>query len=1285
MKRFICIISILLFYCSSTLYAATFKNMSVQEGLSSRKVFQIEKDAQGFIWAYTPVGIDRYDGNKIKHYVLDHSIDSRNHIHSSSVMTINSNGEIWIGLKNGKIYAYDRHTDSFILQIDLREIIPSYTLNNLQFDSKGQLWLCMTDGVYLMDENNQPLCVGLQGKNVYCLIQQDEETFFAGTDGSVYQLKKTGKKFIENCLETPNVKAITLALGNNKLYIGTFANSILSLDLKTRDCHSLSKSMPNAPIRAFALKDKHTLLAASDGDGLFEINLDDDKVTPHSLTDNNQYSNINTISDLCVDASGTIWVSTSTNGICYTSHHIPSIQRITHIPHQPNSLTSNHVNTIFQDSKGDLWFGTNNGVSHYQIKTNQWKHYLQEQKYGNHVVLAIAEDDHGYIYIGGYGFGIYRIQPQLGILQKLPKKENHTQGIASDHIYTILFTDNKLWFGGIEGELTCYSPHTEEYTYYSNECIGDIKPYLNNSLLIAGCEGLGFLQSNDNTIHWKRTLGDFTLNYPIRSVLWSNQRIWLATDGNGLICYHHEQDTIQTYTMQNGLSSNSINSLLEDHVGRIWFSTEKDLYCLDPHKRTLVNTNDYLDIHWGYYNANAVCKSTDGSLLFGTAEGAVCLRPTMDFTSQDSIQLILTDFKLNYESIKVGSKEGILKKNIDLTQSIQLKHHQNSFSICFSAINFQTPKRIRYEYRLKDYTEWSTLNEIQEIHYTNVPSGNYIFQLQAFDKYSGQAMGIRQLEITISQPFWLSNWAWGGYILLSSLFLYLIIQYWKQRNTEYRVQEKINSFISIAHDIRTPVTLIKAPLSELENEEGLPENSRKNIAMATRNVEKLLNMITQLLDLQKMDFSSTPLELTTCDIHSYLQEKKAEFESNAQQKGITLQLEIDHKLSTVRIDRRMMDHIIDNLLSNALKYTEKGRIRIVALDFGKKWELKFIDTGIGIPKNEQKYIFREFYRAQNAQESNTSGSGIGLLITRRLVHQHLGQITFESTEGSGTTFVLRFPKNIKQLEKNVSGNSSQATSEISNINKTSTSKNILLLAEDDKDTLEYLTESLSADYQVISVSDGKEALEIAKEMNPDIIISDIVMPGLSGDELCRLLKSSVDTSHIPIILLTALCERENIIWGLEAGANDYITKPFDLSVLKARIRNILQNRQHLRNSVLEMKDSPEETDYTSQLDKEFMEKVMETIYKELANSELSINDFCKMLNMSRTSVYNKIKALTGQGPNDFIRIVRLNKSKELLLTRKYTIAEVSTLVGYSDPKYFSTCFKKQFGTSPSKI
>lgn len=443
-------------------------------------------------------------------------------------------------------------------------------------------------------------------------------------------------------------------------------------------------------------------------------------------------------------------------------------------------------------------------------------------------------------------------------------------------------------------------------------------------------------------------------------------------------------------------------------------------------------------------------------------------------------------------------------------------------------------------------------------------------------------------------------------------------------------------------------------------------------------------MVTQLLDLQKADLHPDRQTISLQNIYNYLGDKVSDFYTVAIQKGITLSIDIEPDFPELWFDKEKLDKVLDNLLSNAIKYTEDGSVSVIVRRARNKWSIEILDTGIGIPLKEQKLLFSEFFRAGNAINSQEVGTGIGLLLVDKIVKQLQGQISFSSVEQMGSSFVITLPLNAHaskagKVERTPPVQQKEETLEIP------TQKNVLLLAEDDDDMREYLTENLSQEYEVISVSDGGKALEIAREINPDIIISDMIMPVLEGDEMCRILKSSIETSHIPIILLTALSEREYVISGLEAGANDYIIKPFDFSVLKVRIRNILQNRQHLRETVLSSGDALEDIDYTSQLDKEFLDRTIEIINNELSNTEFSINEFCRMLGMSRTSVYNKLKTLTDQSPNDFIRIIRLNKSKELLATHKFTIGEVSCMVGFSDPKYFSTCFKKQFGISPSKV
>jgi DNA-binding response OmpR family regulator len=518
------------------------------------------------------------------------------------------------------------------------------------------------------------------------------------------------------------------------------------------------------------------------------------------------------------------------------------------------------------------------------------------------------------------------------------------------------------------------------------------------------------------------------------------------------------------------------------------------------------------------------------------------------------------------------------------------------------------------------------------------------------------------------------------YLFIAVILLFLIIQYARHRIVAHDSKAKIRFFINIAHDIRTPVSLIKAPLSEIETQENLSENGKRLLSVALKNADKLSVLVSQLLDIQKVDAHADKLVLTKQDIYSYMQERTVLFHIAALHKGLDLRLEISPDFPEIWFDKDKMDRIMDNLLSNAIKYTDRGNVSILVAYSGTLWSITIKDSGVGIPAREQKYLFKQFYRAGNVIKSDEPGSGLGLLLTKKLVKLLGGHITFSSVENAGTSFILTFP--LKQDDASLLGKTPETSSSQEEVKLPAPRKAVLLLVEDHDDMREYLTESLSQTYHVVCTADGTTAMKLTKEINPDIIIADVLIPGMRGDEICRLLKSSVETSHIPFILLSALSDKEHIIMGLEAGANDYIIKPFDFNVLNARIRNILQHRERLRETVLSSEPELEDNSYVNQLDKVFLDKAMQIVERELDNSEFSINEFCRNLAMSRTSVYNKLKALTNQAPNDFIRIIRLNKAKELLLSKKYTIAEVAYMVGFSDPKYFSVSFKKQFGFSP---
>ncbi len=495
---------------SVNLFAGSFRTLGIKEGLSSRQVFQIDKDSSGFVWVYTHVGIDRYDGNEIKHYKLDGMVDSRDNIQSSTTMICDKEGVVWVALKNGRIYAYNKLTDSFQLRVDLADYLPSPVLYDILFDDEKRLWLCMSKGLYSWEESAGLSFAGLKGQSVRCMAQMKDGLFFAGTDKGVFRLTKVGTAG-SSSFETRPVDLYTeihvesLYVFGAKLFIGTFSNGVFVLDGPDGRIHSLNDRIPHVPIRSFAKTKDNLLLVGADGAGVFCMDVATGELLNHYMNNGDDDKSLsgNTVSDICVDESGVVWIGTSTNGISYLDSEMPDVCRIRHERNNGNSLKSDHVNVIFQDSEGDYWYGTNNGVSLYQSRSRKWTHYLDDMEHSGKVVLALAEDSEGNIWVGGYGIGVYCIHKQTGRVQKKEKRNVHPKkGIATDYVYAIYAEGDYIWFGGIEGEFTRYDIRTDNYTYYPIDCIGDIKPGKDGSLLIAGCSGLAVFDKTSGSTQW---------------------------------------------------------------------------------------------------------------------------------------------------------------------------------------------------------------------------------------------------------------------------------------------------------------------------------------------------------------------------------------------------------------------------------------------------------------------------------------------------------------------------------------------------------------------------------------------------------------------------------------------------------------------------------------------------------------------------------------------------------------------------------------------------------------
>ena len=665
-------------------------------------------------------------------------------------------------------------------------------------------------------------------------------------------------------------------------------------------------------------------------------------------------------------------------------------------------------------------------------------------------------------------------------------------------------------------------------------------------------------------------------------------------------------------------------------------------------------------------------------------------------------RLIFSDFHLSYQPVYPGTKDSPLEKSIDETDVLELEYDENTFSFEISTINYDSPGNALYSWKLEGfYEKWTQPGANNLIRFTNLPPGRYTLHVRAISREEHDIVfQERTMKIIITQPFWLSWWAILCYILLvigGSYFVLRVINLRKQKNIS---DEKTQFFINTAHDIRTPLTLIKAPLEELLEEETLTDNGITRTNIALRNVEVLLRLVSNLINFERTDVYSSKMSISEYELNTYMNDIYDTFSSYAAIRRIEYTYESTFSYMNVSFDKEKMDSILKNIISNSLKYTpENGKVSISVSDTNDSWKVIIKDTGIGIPASEQSKLFKLHFRASNAINSKVTGSGIGLMLVGKLVSLHGGKISVDSVEHQGTTIKIVFPKKNK-TSQNISDEApskfealapvlptpnvpAKTTATIDNPNLRR-----ILVVEDNDELRSYLVSSLSSIYNVQACANGKEALIIIKEYWPELVLSDIMMPEMRGDELCVAIKSDIEISHIPVLLLTALGEENNILDGLSIGADEYLIKPFSVKILRANIANLLANRELLRmryaNLDIEAKSMVPSANGTNSLDWKFISNVKKIVDENINNPEFSVNVLCESSGMSRTSFYCKLKALTGQSPTEFIRVMRLKRATELLKEGEYAINEISDMVGFSETKYFREVFKKYYKMSPSR-
>lgn len=1054
--------------------------------------------------------------------------------------------------------------------------------------------------------------------------------------------------------------------------------------------------------------------------GLLQLNKITGKETRYPVNYNDPFSiNDASIYTSYIDDAENLWIGTRRGGVNHANLDVKPFAYY-HADSPEKGLISNEVRAICKDKSGRLWVGSEEmGVTVIE-NTPQGKKYSyfnNKNFIDNRRVRSLYCDKYGLVWIGTKG-GLDRYDPHTKTFKHYAADRRKPGNITSPIIFTMLEdSEGTLWIGTYSG-LARYDRVNDTFAYLSPAITGGVQirvikeDHQKNLWVATEDKGLTkLIRTSGKSEKFK------SIRYLHRAgkddSLISNRLYSLAEDGAGMIWIatnlglsrlNPQNNTVRNFFSKDGLPDEIIMGLLFDGKESIWISHKKGITRMNTRTFALQNFNVNDGLQSNEFNQNACfIDSTTGEMFFGGQNGLNSFFPESIKINKHKPQVVLTRLNVMNQELKAGTKVNervILEKSLLCTNKITLSWWDRTFSIEFAALHYANPLGNKYKYKLEGIdNEWIFSDaSMRTASYSLLPSGTYTFKV-----YGSNSDGIwsdrpATLDIKILPPWWLSWWAIVMYIAIAAGLILFIYKYIVARiefsKNEAIHQSKLQFFTGISHEFRTPLTLIIDPLEKLISEKLDKDTIKQYHTLMHRNAKQLLLLINQLLDFRKLESGHLTLNRQQSDIVAFVKMAAAAFEPRANDRDIHFVIQSAISSLNTSFDAAKMNMVLNNLLSNAFKFTpDRGEIVIsIAMlqEENRMVVIKVHNTGVGISQEEQEKVFDLFYQSVHSN-SQHEGSGVGLALTKELVQLHGGEIVLESIAGKGATFSVLLP--VTEEEGAPKIEFSQDTFPVQKgsvlaapdqLTDSTTDLPLLLIVEDNADIRNYIALNFSKEYRIILATDGSEGLQKAIETIPDLIVSDVMMPGMNGLELCRTLKSDERTSHIPIILLTARQSDESKTEGYETGADAYVTKPFNTTVLQAQIRNLLDQRQRLRElfsqgSAIEIKKIA-----INGTDEAFLNKVVKHIHDNLEDEEFTINALSELLNMSRSQCYRKIKALTNQSLIDFVTTIRMNKALEYLVSGEYNISQTAYKVGYSMSSNFSRTFTRHFGVSPSK-
>lgn len=1318
---------LLLFICLQPLAASTdfsFKKYQVEDGLSHNTVWCAMQDSYGFIWLGTSDGLNCYDGrgNKVYRNVLNdhHSLEN------NFVEALFEEGQnIWVGTNAG-LYIYDRATDqfSYFNKTTRYGVFVSSEVKKIVKTENGMIWIAtLGQGLFIYDPQKDVLTQNsIQTSFIWDVCQGNDRKVYASSLQEGLLCFNENGKFLQSyaiapIANTPDSYKINCVQNlGGEIWVGAGSNLLCRLNKQTSALEHYDATFLNfGAIHSLLKYSEHEILLGTDS-GLYLFHSAtktfrrcDDPADPRSLSDQ-------TINAMMWDAEGGLWVLTNLGGVNYMAKQTKRFDY-----YSPTFLSGTMgagkvIGPFCENSEGSIWMGTRNGLYFFNAANSQLSEYSIGGTNNQQLDIRSLLLDGNQLWIGTYAEGLRVIDLRTGAVKAYSHSRGVPNTICSNDVLSVYKDRKGDIFVGTSWGLCRYNPANDNFltipTIGSMISIVDVHEDMYNNLWIATSNS-GVFRYNTLNGHWKHFQHEredpTTISSNSVIALFEDVKgvMWFGTNGAGLCSFSPKEETFINFDPQNKILPNKvIYSIEQDQSGNFWISSNAGLIKINPitkenyHQFTI---NDGLQ--GNQFTAQSSLKSSKGKLYFGGINGFNVFVPEQ-FTDNAYIPPVyVTDIRLPYQTDERAVKNLLqLEEPFYMAQEITLPYENNSFTIRFVALSYEDPSKNRYSYILKGVDkEWVLNSENNMASYTNLPPGEYEFEVRGSNNDHKWNEESSILRIVITPPWWRSTLAYLFYTILLLGLAYLAGWRWnqriklkyKQRMEDYQVnqekevyQSKISFFINLVHEIRTPLSLISLPLEKLQEKEREGKEA-KYLSVIDKNVKYLLGITNQLLDFQKMESGALQLNLKRCTINEVVSDVYNQFTSPAELKEIELLLMLpDHSLVAM-VDREKMSKILVNLMGNAIKYADT-RIELKLTEVKGGYEIWVSDDGPGVPDAQKSKIFEAFYQLPDDKVAATAGTGIGLAFAKSLAEAHHGHLRLEDNAMEGSSFILSLPIEEWKTEEAVEVADVYSESEKSDENSSSEfsgRKFTVLLVEDNVELLNLTRDSLAVWFKVLKASNGCEALVILEQESVDVIVSDVMMPEMNGLELCCKVKSEIDYSHIPVILLTAKTTLESKVEGFECGADVYIEKPFSIKQLHMQIENLLRLRQSFHKLMTSLSGATVHTSTTefamSQKDYEFITKIQGVIIEQLADENFSIDTLAEQVNMSRSNFYRKIKALAGMSPSDYLKTLRMYKAAELIKTGT-RISEVSAQVGFTSSSYFAKCFKAQYGVLPKE-